>query len=134
MTHASLKKYQQTTRSTAQQASPYQLVAMLFQKLLDNIATAKGAINQNNFAKKGSEISNAIAIIGVLEGSLDFKEGGDVSENLASLYKFCSEQLLEASTNNNIEKLEEVIQILLPIKSGWESIPLDIQNQVSFSD
>jgi len=133
MTHASLKKYQQTTRSTAQQASPYQLVAMLFQKLLDNIATAKGAINQKDFAKKGSEISNAIAIIGVLEGSLDFKEGGDVSENLASLYKFCSEQLFEASTNNNIEKLEEVIQILLPIKSGWESIPLDIQNQVSFS-
>lgn len=52
MTHASLKKYQQTTRSTAQQASPYQLVSMLFQKLLDNVATAKGAIFQNDFAKK----------------------------------------------------------------------------------
>ena len=47
---------------------PYQLVAMLFQKLLDNIATAKGAIAQKNHAKKGEQISNAIAIIGVLEG------------------------------------------------------------------
>lgn len=53
MTHASLKKYQQTNKSTAQQASPYQLVAMLFQKLLGNIATAKGAISQSNFEKKG---------------------------------------------------------------------------------
>lgn len=132
MTHASLKKYHQTTKSTAQQASPYQLVAMLFQKLLDNIATAKGAISQNNFAKKGTEISNAIAIIGVLEGSLDFEQGGDVSENLASLYQYCSEQLLVASSENNTEKLEEIIQILLPIKSGWDSIPLDSQNQVSF--
>jgi len=132
MTHASLKKYQQTNKSTAQQASPYQLVAMLFQKLLGNIATAKGAISQNNFEKKGSELSNAIAIIGVLEGSLDFKQGGEVSENLASLYKFCSEQLLIASTNNDIEKLEEIIQILLPIKSGWDSIPLDSQSKVSF--
>jgi len=132
MTHASLKKYQQTNKSTAQQASPYQLVAMLFQKLLGNIATAKGAISQNNFEKKGSELSNAIAIIGVLEGSLDFKQGGEVSENLASLYKFCSEQLLVASTNNDIEKLEEIIQILLPIKSGWDSIPLDTQSKVSF--
>ncbi len=132
MTHASLKKYDQTTKSTAQQASPYQLVAMLFQKLLDNIATAKGAISQNNFAKKGTEISNAIAIIGVLEGSLDFEQGGDVSENLASLYQYCSEQLLVASSENNTEKLEEIIQILLPIKSGWDSIPLDSQNQVSF--
>jgi flagellar protein FliS len=132
MTHASLKKYQQTNRSAAQQASPYQLVAMLYQKLIDNIATAKGAISQKDFAKKGSEISNAIAIIGVLEGSLDFKEGGEVSHNLASLYKFCSEQLLIASADNSSEKLEEVIQILLPIKSGWDSIPLETQSQVSF--
>lgn len=132
MTHASLKKYHQTNKSTAQQASPYQLVAMLFQKLLGNIATAKGAISQKNFEKKGTELSNAIAIIGVLEGSLDFKQGGEVSENLASLYKFCSEQLLVASTNNDPDKLEEVIQILLPIKSGWDSIPLENQGQVSF--
>ncbi|PKH88726.1 flagellar export chaperone FliS [Colwellia sp. Bg11-28] len=132
MTHASLKKYHQTNKSTAQQASPYQLVAMLFQKLLGNIATAKGAISQNNFDKKGTELSNAIAIIGVLEGSLDFKQGGEISENLASLYKFCSEQLLVASTNNDSDKLEEVIQILLPIKAGWDSIPLENQTQVSF--
>lgn len=132
MTHASLKKYHQTNKSTAQQASPYQLVAMLFQKLLGNIATAKGAISQNNFDKKGTELSNAIAIIGVLEGSLDFKQGGEVSENLALLYRFCSEQLFVASTNNDADKLEEVIQILLPIKAGWDSIPLETQGQVSF--
>lgn len=132
MTHASLKKYQQTNRGSAEQASPYQLVALLFQKLLGNIATAKGAISQNNFDKKGTEISNAIAIIGVLEGSLDFEKGGEISNNLASLYTFCSEQLLIASTDNNVEKLEEIIQILLPIKAGWDSIPLEHQNQVSF--
>jgi len=132
MTHASLKKYQQVNKSTAQEASPYQLVAMLFQKLLDNIATAKGAIAQKNYAKKGSELSNAIAIIGVLEGSLDFEQGGDISNNLASIYLYCSEQLLEASTNNDIEKLNEVAQILIPIKSGWDSIPLENQEQVSF--
>ena len=132
MTHASLKKYQQVNKSTAQQASPYQLVAMLFQKLLDNIATAKGAIAQKNYAKKGTELSNAIAIIGVLEGSLDFKQGGDVSENLAALYKFCSEQLLVASATNDEVKLDEIIQILLPIKAGWDAIPTENQQQASF--
>jgi flagellar protein FliS len=132
MTHASLKKYQQTNKSTAEQASPYQLVTMLFQKLLGNIATAKGAIAQKNHEKKGTELSNAIAIIGVLEGSLDFKQGGEVSENLAALYKFCCEQLVSASANNDADKLEEVIQILLPIKSGWDAIPVEAQGQVSF--
>jgi len=132
MAHASLKKYQQTNKGAAEQASPYQLIALLFQKLLDNIATAKGAISQNNFDKKGTELSNAIAIIGALEGSLDFEKGGEISNNLASLYTFCSEQLLIASTENNVEKLEEIIQILLPIKAGWDAIPLENQRQVSF--
>jgi flagellar protein FliS len=132
MIHASLKKYQQVNKSTAQQASPYQLVAMLFQKLLDNIATAKGAITQKNYAKKGTELSNAIAIINVLESSLDFEQGGDISNNLASLYLFCSEQLLAASINNDIDKLNEIARILIPIKSGWDSIPLEEQTKVSF--
>ncbi|MFT6207520.1 MAG: flagellar protein FliS [Colwellia sp.] len=132
MTHASLKKYQQVNKSTAQQASPYQLVAMLFQKLLDNIATAKGAISQKNYAKKGAEISNAISIIGVLQASLDFKQGGEISNNLASIYVYCSEQLLAASLSNDIDKLNEIAQILIPIKSGWDNIPLDTQQEVSF--
>ncbi|MBA6389459.1 flagellar export chaperone FliS [Colwellia sp. BRX10-3] len=132
MTHASLKKYQQVNKSTAQEASPYQLVAMLFQKLLDNIATAKGAITQKNYAKKGTELSNAIAIIGVLESSLDFKQGGEISNNLASIYLFCSEQLLAASVDNDIDKLNEVAQILIPIKSGWDEIPVENHEKVSF--
>ena len=132
MTHASLKKYQQVNKSSAQEASPYQLVALLFQKLLDNIATAKGAITQKDYAKKGAELSNAIAIIGVLESSLDFKQGGEISNNLASIYLYCSEQLLTASIDNDIDKLNEVAQILIPIKSGWDNIPLDNQDKVSF--
>lgn len=132
MTHASLKKYKQTTISSAKEASPYQLVAMLFQELLGNIASAKGDIEQGNTAKKGERISKAITIISVLEGSIDFKNGGEVSNNLADLYKYCTEKLLEANLNNNIELLDEVIKILLPIKAGWDSIPSETQASVSF--
>jgi flagellar protein FliS len=132
MAHVSLKKYQQTTVSNAGEATPYQLVAMLFQKLLDNIATAKGAIAQKDYAKKGAQISNAIAILGVLEGSLDHSQGGDISDNLSALYTFSSEKLFEASTNNDIELLNEIALIIIPIKSGWDSIPLDEQGKVSF--
>jgi flagellar protein FliS len=132
MTHISLKKYKQTTVSAAKEASPYQLVAMLFQELLGSIASAKGAIEQKNLAKKGELISKAITIISVLEGSIDFENGGEVSNNLAALYNYSSEQLLQANINNSIELLDEVIQILLPIKAGWDSIPAEAQTSVSF--
>ena len=132
MAHVSLKKYQQTTVSNAGEASPYQLVAMLFQKLLDNIATAKGAIAQKDYAKKGAQISNAIAILGVLDGSLDHDQGGDISSNLSALYTFSSEKLFEASSNNDIELLNEIALIIIPIKSGWDAIPPEEQGKVSF--
>ncbi|WP_426358511.1 flagellar export chaperone FliS [Pseudocolwellia sp. HL-MZ19] len=132
MTHISLKKYKQTKVSSAKEASPYQLVAMLFQELLGNVASAKGAIEQKNLARKGELISKAITIISVLEGSIDFEQGGEISNNLAALYVYCSEQLLEANLNNNAEILDDVIQILLPIKAGWDAIPADAQTAVSF--
>ncbi|MFT6899927.1 MAG: flagellar protein FliS [Colwellia sp.] len=132
MAHISLKKYKQTELSNAGEASPYRLVALLFQKLLDNIATAKGAISQKDYAKKGIQISNAIAIVGVLEGSLDHEKGGEISTNLSSLYNFCSEKLFEANTNNDIDLLNEIALIIIPIKSGWDAIPLEEQGKVSF--
>ena len=132
MTHASLKKYKQTAVSSAKEASPYQLVAMLFQELLGNIASAKGDIDQGNIAKKGERISKAITIISVLEGSLDFKNGGEISNNLAALYNYSSEQLLAANANNDTSILDDVIQILLPIKNSWDAIPTKEQNSVSF--
>lgn len=132
MSRLSLKKYQQTTISAAKDASPYQLVAMLFEKLLDNISSAKGYIERGDIAKKGELLSNAISIVGVLEGSLDHKQGGEVSGNLASIYQFCAEKLVEANINNDQELLNEIHSILLPIKSGWDEIPTAEQNAVSF--
>ena len=80
---------------------------MLFQKLLDNIATAKGAIgHKKTTLKKALSYLTLLPLLVCLEGSLDFEQGGDISSNLASLYLFCSEQLLEASTSNDIEKLK----------------------------
>jgi flagellar protein FliS len=132
MTHSSLKKYKQTTVSAAKEASPYKLVAMLFQELLGNIAAAKGAIEQKDLAKKGELISKSLTIIGVLEGSLDFEQGGEISANLGSLYTFASTKLLEANVNNDADMLTEVIETLLPIKMGWDSIPVDKHDEVSF--
>jgi flagellar protein FliS len=68
----------------------------------------------------------------VLEGSLDHENGGEISANLSSLYNFCSEKLFEANTNNDIDLLNEIALIIIPIKSGWDAIPLEEQGKVSF--
>jgi flagellar protein FliS len=105
---------------------------MLFQELLGNIASAKGEIEQGNIAKKGERISKAITIISVLEGSIDFENGGEISNNLAALYSYSAEKLLEANINSDTAILDDVIKILLPIKNSWDAIPNEEQDAVSF--
>lgn len=134
MAHVSLKKYQQTNKASAENASPYQLVGLLFKSLLGNIASAKGAIEQKQIEKKGQLISKSLSIISVLEGSLDFENGGEVSQNLAALYRYCNEKLIEANLENSQEGLDEVLQIILQIKAGWDAIPQTEHNKVDFSD
>jgi flagellar protein FliS len=87
---------------------------------------------KKNFEKKGIELSNALAIVGVLKASIDFEQGGEVSQNLNSLYKYCADKLVEASAANDTAMLDEVVKVLLPIKSGWDDIPQENQTQVSF--
>jgi len=133
MTRLSIKKYRQTNISNRAEESPYQLVLELFKQVLGNIAAAKGAIAQGNIEKRNELLNQAITLIGVLEGSLDFKQGGEISDNLASLYEYAIHLLFQANLNNTEQELDEALQILLPLRSAWEQIPTEEQNKVNFS-
>jgi flagellar protein FliS len=62
-------------------------------------------------------------IIQGLRSSLDKDKGGDIAENLDSLYEYMGRRLLEANVNNDIAILDEVYGLLAEIKQGWDGIP-----------
>ena len=132
MTRHSIKTYAQNS-ITGSAETPHQLVSTIFRQLLGNIAAAKGAVAQNDIEKRNTLINKATSLIAVLEDSLDFEQGGELSNNLASLYEYCSVLLFKANIENNADKLEEAIQILLPIKSAWDQIPTQERNKVGFT-
>jgi len=123
-----LAEYQKNgTQAGIDSASPHRLIQMLMEGALDKLAIAKGHITQGNIAGKGAHISWAIAIIDGLKTSLDKSAGGDIAENLDALYEYMQKTLLEANLNNNIEQVEEVSQLMLTIKDGWDNIPEDFK-------
>lgn len=134
MTRLSIKKYRQTSINNKAEESPYQLVLELFKQILGNVAAAKGAIAQGNIEKRNELLNQAITLIGVLEGSLDFNQGGEISENLASLYEYAIYLIFQANLNNTEKELDEALQILLPLRTAWEQIPLEEQHKVNFSE
>jgi len=111
------------TYSSVAYADPHSLITQMFDGALRRIAQAKGAIERKDIPEKGNHIGHAVAIIGGLEGCLDHEKGGELSRNLADLYEYMNLRLAEANINNDLEKLNEVTQLILEIKGAWVKIP-----------
>lgn len=104
-------------------ADPHKLISMLYQGALLAIANAKNGILRKDIPAKGAAISKAIAIIDEgLNASLDKKVGGELAQNLSSLYEYMGRRLLAANLNNDIAALDEVARLLNDLKGAWDSI------------
>ena len=106
-------------------ADPHRIIQLLMQGSLENMAKAKGAMERKDFAEKSRTVSKAMSIISALQHSLDMDVGGEVSQNLWSLYDFMVNHLMQASRESSPAKVEDVIEIMIKIKSGWDAISVD---------
>ncbi|GAB5992658.1 lateral flagellar export chaperone LafC [Aeromonas enteropelogenes] len=108
------------TQAKAASADPHQLVLMLMDGLLDEIARAEGHILAKQFERKGQAISKCLQILGGLDSALDMEKGGELAANLHRLYDYCGQKLFEISVSNNVAGFAEVRSILGELKDGWE--------------
>jgi flagellar protein FliS len=117
------KAYQQINISSeAQGATPHRLIGMLLEGVLKRLAEAKGAIERSDTATKGTSIGKAISIIGELQGSLRDTDSHEVAGNLDRLYDYMARTLLQANIESSSAKLNEVAQLIIEIKGGWDAI------------
>jgi flagellar protein FliS len=124
MNQRAIKQYQKVNaQSSIDGASPHQLIAMLINGAITRLSTAKGCMERKDFAGKGVQLGKSIDIIDGLQGCLDMDAGGDVSAKLDSLYDYMIRRLSEASRNNDMEIVNEVIGLLHNVKAGWDGIP-----------
>ncbi|CAH1195951.1 Flagellar biosynthesis protein fliS [Candidatus Nitrotoga sp. BS] len=108
-------------------ADPHKLILMLYQGALLATISAKNQILRKETAAKGASISKAITIIdGGLKASLDMKTGGELAQNLFSLYDYMNQRLLHANLKNDTGILDEVNQLLTDLKGAWESIRSEV--------
>ena len=128
--NSGIKAYNQVAVQTGvNDASPHRLIQMLLDAALEKIAKAKGFMVNKKTQAKGENIGLAISIIDVLRASLDMQAGGDISRNLENLYDYMTRRLTEANLKNDVVLLDEVANLLLPIKQAWDAIPKDLHHK-----
>lgn len=125
-TRGALNEYKKSARTGVEEATPHRLIQMLMDGVLDKVSAAKGFMQQGEVAEKGASITWAISIVDGLKVSLDKSAGGDIAENLESLYIYMMKCLLEANLHNDVKKLDEVTDLMKTIKEGWDAIPQDL--------
>jgi flagellar protein FliS len=104
-------------------ASPHKLITMLYEGAVKAIDQASVHMIARDIEKKGEAVARAVQIILIgLKSSLNREAGGELAENLDSLYDYMSRRLFEAHIKDDHEMLMEVRGLLLDIKGAWDEI------------
>jgi flagellar protein FliS len=116
-------QYRQTAVSSAVlEASPHQLVALMFAGFRDRVQLAVASLERGDTARKGQSITEAIGILGGLDGALDLEAGGSVAAGLQSLYDYLQRRLVEANLHNDPAILREADALIAEVQSAWNAI------------
>jgi flagellar protein FliS len=103
-------------------ASPVELVLLLTDGLLDELARARAHIVGKRYEQRAASINKCVDIINGLSSSLDTDSGGPVVTNLANLYEFCATRLHGAGIKQDPAMIDEVVKIMTTIRQGWAGV------------
>ena len=123
-----LNQYQSVSlESAVASASSHQLIAMLYDGALKSLAQAKGCIQRKDIEARTGHLNKAVGILFGLRDFLDHDKGGEISANLENLYQYMIRTIIDANRDQNAEKIQQVMDLILDIKAGWAGMPLDIR-------
>ena len=116
--------YQTTAVKTASQGK---LVVLLYQGVVRELSAAQQCFDPSEklpateIEAFGKHIMKAQEIINELQVSLDMDKGGQIAQNLMSLYVYFNRELMDANINKDKEKLTFVQNMMAQLLDAWES-------------
>jgi flagellar protein FliS len=119
MTMRAHRAYAATQRETSvSSAKPVELVAMVYQRLLDHLHTGK--IQMAEGVNSSESFTKAIDLITTgLESCLDKEKGGEIAQNLAFIYDWAGKEIIRARLLRDPEMIQGVINAFVPLAEAW---------------
>jgi flagellar protein FliS len=103
-------------------AGAVELIGVLYEAALDSVRDARQHLAAKDIAARSKSICKVLDIVDLLAASLDHQTGGDISRNLASLYVYIRQRLLDANLSQTEEPLAEVSGLLTTLAEAWQGI------------
>lgn len=129
MRRGALNSYKETKVTTATQSK---LIIMLYDEVIKQIDIGVDAVklsmakdvSHNAFVKSQDCISELMV-------SLDFDKGGEIAQNLFSLYNYFNRELLDANNYGRIQKALNVQTMMKELRTSWVSISGTTQHETT---
>jgi flagellar protein FliS len=117
-----LKAYADSATNTAvSMSTSSELIVLIFEKIFDYLKIGKAALENNQLATEEFTKINDLINLGLV-ASLNREKGGEIAKNLEFIYLWTMNKITEARLTKSHEKLDDVIQVLMPIYESWQSL------------
>jgi flagellar protein FliS len=103
-------------------ADPVKLVTLLYRGALEAISAARAALQAGDIPGRSRQILKAWRIVQELRESLNPAQGGEISRQLAELYAWVCQRLLDANTLQSEAPLAEAARVLGTLAEAWHAI------------
>jgi flagellar biosynthetic protein FliS len=103
-------------------ASPVGLVVRLYEQMIEDLRQAAKAIVQNDVERRTKRINHAILVIGHLQSSLEFVNGGKVARDLSHFYDVLRQSLVQAQFYPSKWRITQQITDLLAVREAWMQV------------
>ena len=98
------------------------LIIMLYDGAIKNASFAVEHMKSGQIEKVHDCLIKTKNIVTELMATLNMDRGGDIANNLQSLYSYMFSQLIEANMNKKTEPVVVVIDLLKELRAAWTQI------------
>ena len=118
-----LNAYQSVRKAAlAEGATPHQLIELLYDGSLSNIAIARQHLARGNRSGMHSHIDKTIAIVQELQSSLKDHETNELAGNLFELYSYIVRTLITSEKSMDDDGFGVCAHLLDVLRDAWHSI------------
>ena len=114
-----------------QTATPEALVSMLYEGAIRFLNRAAYGLDQKDWQEAHSNIVRAQNIVTELNISLNKQRGGDIADNLARIYDYLNNRLIEANIKKDAHSVNECINLLSDLNTAWHEVARNVKGKSS---